>query len=100
TAKCPICSKELEAELRAQAPPRPPSVRRAKPAGSQAARARRAGGARGGGMVTRRLARAADDGYRNQLVPGLRATADAQRLAAALLAAAERIEPPGPYEAA
>ena len=50
-------------------------------------------------MVTRRLARAADDGYRNQLVPGLRATADAVRLAAALLAAAERIEPPGPYEA-
>jgi len=100
TAKCPICSKEMEAELRAKAPPRPPSVRRAKPSGSRAARARRAGGARGGGgMVTRRLARAADDGYRNQLVPGLRATSDAQRLAAALLAAAERIDPPGPYEA-
>jgi hypothetical protein len=99
TANCPICSKEMEAELRAKAPPRPPSVRRAKPAGSQAARARRAGGSRGGGMVTRKLARAADDGYRNLLVPGLRATADAERLAAALLAGAERREPPGPYEA-
>jgi hypothetical protein len=61
---------------------------------------RRPGAARsrsGGGVVTRRLARAADDGYRNPLVPGLRATADAERLAAALAAAAARLEPPGPY---
>jgi hypothetical protein len=48
-------------------------------------------------VVTRKLARAADDGYRNPLVPGLRATADAERLAAALAAAAARLEPPGPY---
>ena len=95
TAKCPICSKEMEAELRAKAPPRPPGVRRAP----DAPRARRASTPRAGGVVTRRLARAADDGYRNQLVPGLRATADAERLAAALLLAAERIEPPGPYDA-
>ena len=47
--------------------------------------------------MTRKLARAADDGYRNGLVPGLRATADAERLAAALAAAAARLEPPGPY---
>ena len=49
--------------------------------------------------MTRRLARAADDGYRNPLVPGLRATADAERLAAALTAAVARLEPPGPYPA-
>ena len=49
------------------------------------------------GVVTKRLARAADDGYRNPLVPGLRATADAERLASALAAAAARLEPPGPY---
>ena len=48
-------------------------------------------------MVTKKLARAADDGYRNPLVPGLRATADAERLAAALAAAVARLEPPGPY---
>jgi hypothetical protein len=48
-------------------------------------------------VVTKKLARAADDGYRNQLVPGLRATADAERLAAALTAATARLEPPGPY---
>ena len=94
TAKCPICSKEMEAELRALAPPRPPGIRRA-PA---APRAGRASAPRTGGLVTRKLARAEDDGYRNQLVPGLRATADAERLAAALVLAAERIEPPGPYE--
>jgi hypothetical protein len=94
TAKCPICSKELEAELRAKAPPRPPTTR-----GSAAApRARRAATPRTGAVVTRRLARAQDDGYRNQLVPGLRATADAERLASALLIGAERLEPPGPYE--
>jgi hypothetical protein len=98
TAKCPICSKELDAELRAKAPPRPPGIRRA-PA-SSAPRARRAAPPRNPGrLVTRRLARAEDDGYRNILVPGLRATADAERLAAALALAAERLEPPGPYEA-
>ena len=96
TAKCPICSKEMEAELRAKAPPRPPGIRRA-PAAPPARSARRA--ARAGGLVTRRLARASDDGYRNALVPGLRATADAERLAAALAIAAERLEPPGPYDA-
>jgi hypothetical protein len=94
TAKCPICSKELEAELRAKAPPRPAGIRRAS-----APRPRRAATPRTGALVTRKLARAEDDGYRNALVPGLRATADAERLAIALLIAAERLEPPGPYEA-
>ena len=45
--------------------------------------------------MTRKLARAANDGYRNPLVPGLRATADAERLAIALTDAAVRLEPPG-----
>jgi hypothetical protein len=95
TAKCPICSREMEAELRAKAPPRPAGIRRA-PA---APRARRAATPRTGALRTRKLARAEDDGYRNALVPGLRATADAERLAAALMIAAERLDPPGPYDA-
>jgi hypothetical protein len=102
TANCPICSKELEAELRAKAPPRPARTRSSsapKPDRSSSIRARRTAARTPGGVVTRRLARAADDGYRNSLVPGLRATADAERLAAALAAAADRLEPPGPYEA-
>ena len=92
TTNCPICSREQQAELRAKAPPSPPRTR----SGSTA---KRSGGSAGrrSGVVTRRVARAADDGYRNPLAPGLRATADAERLAGALTAAAERLQPPGPY---
>src|SRR3954463_14455826 len=97
TAKCPICSKEREAERRAKAPPRPA---RAKPApAARSVRARRAAARTPGGVVTRRMARAQDDGYRNPLVPGLRATPAAERLAGGLTDAAQRLEPPGPYEA-
>jgi hypothetical protein len=96
TANCPICSKELEASL-----PKAPPRARATGGGARTRTPARPGGgrgagSRGGGLVTRRLARAADDGYRNPLVPGLRATADAERLAGALAAAAARLEPPGP----
>jgi hypothetical protein len=88
TANCPICSRELQAELKATAPVRSSRPRSSSRGGSAPQRR---------GVVTKRLARAADDGYRNALVPGLRATADAERLAAALTAAAARLEPPGPY---
>jgi hypothetical protein len=88
TANCPICSRELQAELKAAAPVRSSRPRSSTRGGTAAPRR---------GVVTKRLARAADDGYRNALVPGLRATADAERLAAALAAAAARLEPPGPY---
>jgi hypothetical protein len=92
TANCPICSRDLQAELRAKAPQRPARTR-----GAGGATRSRSASPRGGGVVTRKLARAADDGYRNILGPGLRATADAERLAAALATAAARLEPPGPY---
>jgi hypothetical protein len=54
------------------------------------------------GVRVRRLERAADDGYRSGLVPGLRASADAERLAAEIAFAAGRLErlaaaPPGLY---
>jgi hypothetical protein len=88
TANCPICSRELQAELQSKAPTRPARTR-----GSTSGRG---GSGRPRGVVTRKLARATDDGYRNPLVPGIRATADAERLAAALAAAATRLEPPGP----
>jgi hypothetical protein len=92
TSKCPICSRELDAELKAKAPSRPARPRARAAAGATAGR-------RSPGVVTRRVARAADDGYRNPLAPGLRATADAEKLAAALAWAAERLEPPGPHPA-
>jgi hypothetical protein len=94
TANCSICSRELDAELKGKAPPRAPSTRtRSQSAGRAGSTTAR----RGSSVTTRRAPRAADDGYRNPLVPGLRATADAERLGAALAAAQARIEPPGPY---
>jgi hypothetical protein len=93
TANCPICSREQQDELRSKAPPSPPRTR----SSSSTAKRRSSGAGRTSGVVTRRVARAADDGYRSPLAPGLRATADAERLAAALAAAAERLAPPGPY---
>jgi hypothetical protein len=90
TANCPICSRELAAERQAATPARPARTRSSR--GTSAPR-------RAPGVVTRRFARAADDGYRNPLVPGLRATADAERLAAALAWADARLAPPGPHPA-
>jgi hypothetical protein len=86
TQNCPICSRELQAEL----PKAPPRTRSRSSRGTTTRTPAR-------GVVTRKLARAADDGYRNPLVPGIHATADAERLAAALAAATARLEPPGPY---
>src|SRR3954451_16731859 len=103
TNKCPICSREQEQKLREQAPVRYVTVR--KPGATSTPRGRSASSGSGSGstktnpkrLVTRKLARAADDGYRNPLVPGLKATADAERLAGALTMAVARLEPPGPY---
>ena len=91
----PICSRELEENLRSKAPVRHVTPRKA--GASSTPRTRSSSPRSSGRLVTRQLARAADDGYRNPLVPGLRATADAERLAGALTAAAARLEPPGPY---
>lgn len=85
---CPICSREKEAERRGSRPARASATRRV---GAPAAPTRSPR------LVTRKLARAADDGYRNDLVPGVKATADADRLAACLVHARARLEFPGPY---
>src|SRR3954470_5694633 len=96
TSKCPICSRELEEQLRTKSPVRHVQVR--KPGATSTPRARSASTkSNPNRLVTRKLARAADDGYRNPLVPGLKAPADAERLAVALTQAADRLEPPGPY---
>lgn len=54
------------------------------------------------GMTVRRMARAADDGYEHDLVPGLRSSVDAGRLADELAFSAARVRelseaPPGLY---
>ncbi len=53
-------------------------------------------------MRVRKLTQAADDGFRNELVPGVKASADAERLAAELAFATARLaelatDPPGIY---
>ena len=93
TQNCPICSRELAAE---RAAARPRAARRAR-APARSAPSDAAGAPPASSRA--RVARAADDGYRNPLVPGLRATADAERLAAALAWADARLEPPGPHPA-
>jgi hypothetical protein len=87
---CPICSREKAAERAASRPARTGggTTRRAGAASSPSKPQR---------LVTRKLARAADDGYRNDLIPGVKATADAERLAACLVLATQRLEFPGPY---
>src|SRR4029077_21123988 len=89
---CPIC-REPEPE---------PRRKTSSGGGSSSRGASRGTRAGGGGLKVRRVARAADDGYRNALVPGLRSSEDARRLAEELGFAAGRLavlgaDPPGLY---
>jgi hypothetical protein len=92
TQNCAICSRELGSEHNVTGSGRAGATRPRKAAGTPTAR-------RKPGVVTRKAPRAADDGYRNALVPGLRATTDAERLASALAWADARMLPPGPHPA-
>ncbi len=96
--RCPICSKTLPGNEPAAGTPR-----RAGSGGVTRTRSPRA--ARGDGLTVRREGRAEEDGYSSSLVPGLRASADAQRLADELSFSTARlaalaVEPPGAYEQA
>lgn len=99
-ATCPICSKKRADPARASGgaargairPARAPSDKRRRPSAGRGAST----------LSVRRLARAADDGYEHELLPGLRATADAARLAGELAFAEARLrqlrdDPPGLY---
>lgn len=91
---CRICNKpEEKAAPRARSGTRSPA-----PAG----RSRGASGGRTSGVVVKRLARAREDGYESELVPGLKASGDARRLADELAFATARLaelaaDPPGLY---
>ncbi len=78
--------------------PRPERSATRGGAGTQAA----SRGRSGSGVRVRRLARGTEDGFSSRLVPGLRSSADAERLADELAFAATRLEvlaaaPPGLY---
>jgi hypothetical protein len=106
---CLICSREQAIEARplvsSSAPRSSERAPRTRPAADRPA-GRRGGGGPGArqpsGVRVRRLHDSVDDGYRCPLVPGLRSTADAQRLAEELAAASARFarletNPPGLY---
>ncbi len=107
---CPICSREESIEPRpvvsSSAPrsgtPREPSSARS-PDGERAAGGRRGGRTRArDGVRVHRIARGSEDGYRSSLIPGLKSSAEVERLAAELSFAADRLTllhsaPPGLY---
>jgi hypothetical protein len=75
--RCPICSKTLPGRAPAERPAAAGSPRRASSTRSPSSRAQ----ARREGLHVRRELRSEDDGYRCDLVPGLRSSADATKLA-------------------
>lgn len=96
-ANCTICSRDARATAPKPSPRRTATATRHVSAKKPAPAAN---GARSKGrLVTKRLARAEEDGYASALAPGLRATADAERLATALALATGRLAFPGPHPA-
>lgn len=103
---CPICSREQAVEMRpviSSGPTVSPARRTAggRPAGAGGSGAQRAGAGtrgrgggtrQGSGLRVRRLARGVEDGYSCRLVPGLRSSQDAARLADELGRSAMRLE--------
>jgi hypothetical protein len=97
---CPICAREQEIELRAVVSSSAPVASRPRSPGRRSAAG--GGSQRGTGVRVRRLARGADDGFHSRLVPGLKSSADAERLAGELAFAVSRLKrleqsPPGLY---
>ena len=91
---CRICSA-------AEAKP-PGASGGARPSGSGGATRRSSSGRGSSAVVVRRQARAVEDGYESDLVPGLKASGDAKRLATELAFATARLaelaaDPPGLY---
>ena len=101
---CPICSREQEIELRPVVSSSAPRTGQPRARSSSSTRSRASSAQSGprGGVTVRRLARGAEDGYSSPLAPGLRSSADAERLAEELAFAAGRLarleqDPPGLY---
>jgi hypothetical protein len=94
-ATCPICSRKAQQGQAAE-------PRRATPRPARSSSSGRGPSTRGGDLRVRRMARAADDGYEHELLPGLRSSLDAARLADEIAFAAARLDelagdPPGLY---
>ncbi len=105
---CPICSKKERAKpgtVSGAVSSGPGGARRTSPAQarhSASGAVKRRSPRPSSQLVVRHVTRAADDGYENDLVPGLRSSADAARLADELTFAVARMQelrstPPGLY---
>jgi hypothetical protein len=97
---CPICSREQDVELRPILQSSAPRV--AEPRGRTGAQRQRSERAASPGVTVRRVRDAVDDGYRSPLVPGLKSSEEAGRLAEEIAFAAMRLrtlkrDPPGLY---
>jgi hypothetical protein len=96
-ANCPICSRE---QAQAAAPRRPGVRGSGGPVTRKSTT--RSGGRTGRDLRVRRVARELDDGFRSSLVPGIKASGDAERLAEEIAFASGRLatlasDPPGLY---
>jgi hypothetical protein len=101
---CPICSREQSVEMRPIVSSATPAASEPRPRQTSASSSRSAAAGRrtAAGLRVRKLERAVDDGYHSRLVPGIRSSADAERLASELAFGARRLEvledaPPGLY---
>jgi hypothetical protein len=97
--RCPICSRTLPGNEQVGPGGRAPRAGSRARSGSAASPPRRA---RREGLKVRHEGRATEDGYHSELVPGLRASADAVRLAQEIefsgaRLAALAVQPPGLY---
>lgn len=100
-ANCPICSGD---RVEVVSPSSPGGARSRTGGGGTTVRRRpaAAGGRAGGGLRVRRIAREQEDGFRSPLVPGVKASAAAERLAEEIAFASARLDllaadPPGLY---
>jgi hypothetical protein len=100
---CPICSREQSVEMRPIVSSATPAASEPRPRRTSPSNSRSTASGRGpAGLRVRRLDRGVDDGYHSRLVPGIRSSADAERLASELAFSARRLEllqeaPPGLY---
>lgn len=86
-ANCPICSRKSRG-----AAVTPPPARRPESRAVSTPSKRRPSSRAAGDLRVRRMARAPDDGYEHDLLPGLRATVEAAHLADELAFSAARLE--------
>ncbi|MEH3054763.1 MAG: hypothetical protein PGN13_12295 [Patulibacter minatonensis] len=96
-ASCAICRQEQQKTEPRKVTPSSKGTAARRPVGSS--KAAGSTSTRSRSMVTGKLSRTADDGFRSELLPGVRSSADALRLAQELTTAESRLSKHGTPEA-